>query len=383
MRNKTVLLIVFLIAVAPLNYEVVAQNLLLTDYEVPVTSASSLLVDLNYNYATLGDEETANQGKIGAVYKTFYESLIYGRSFDLVWSASRNMDANDFSTDMDWRVKKFVHPDSKGFGSISLNGEYFKRDERPSFDVTVGVGWGRFINATALAKAVRIEDFLLFSGRLHDDLPAETMIELAQIIERQSEYRDRYGETYKRVWFDDMTEVIKASKMLVEEEVDAERILRMDEALFRERIADRFYGWDVTLGAKLELLTSDPSIERANPAADVSARYSRPISWRSQFNERFTINSPIGRDFFDAYNVTSATDFSYEVTNRIDVVLSYLIRSERRAQGAEAFTSQLLSFLFVFFLENQVNLTTSVQFSKSSGTRLSQNYVMALNYRVF
>ena len=66
--------------------------------------------------------------------------------------------------------------------------------------------------------------------------------------------------------------------MLKGEEIDAVGILRMDEVLFRENISDRFYGWDVTLGAKLELLTSESSEERVAPAADITARYSLPIN---------------------------------------------------------------------------------------------------------
>ena len=381
MKNAAIFLIFTLMAMT--SQGAFSQNLLIKDYKVPVTSAKSFLIDLNYNYATIGKEETANQGKMGTVYKTFYESLTYGRSLDLVWSRSQNKDTNDYSTDLDGRLKKFIWPDRRFFGSVNLNGAYFKGYDRPAFNVTVGAGFGRFINATALAKAVRIEDFLLASGQFYDDLPAETMIQLGQIIERQGEYKDRYGDVYKRFWYDDMTTSIKASQMLKGDEINAEGILRMDEVLFREKISDRFYGWDVTLGAKVELLTPEASIDRATPAADVTARYSRPISWRSQFNERFTINSPMGDNFFRTYNLTSASDFSYEVTNRIDFVLNYLLKSEKRSQEADVLTSNTVTILFLFFLENQVNFTTSIQLDKSSETKLRQNFVMTLNYRVF
>jgi len=381
MIKKTATFLMFFIAFT--GAAAFSQNLLIKDYKVPVTSAKSFLIDFNYNYATIGKEERANQGKIGTIYKTFYESLNHGHSLDLIWSASRNGDANDYSTDFDWRLKKYARPERKIFSSVNLHGAYFKGDERPPFDVTIGWGLGRFINATALAKAVRIEDFLLFSGQLYDDLPANTMIQLGQLIERQKEYRDSYGDTYKRVWYDDMTKVIKNSGMLKAEEIDAVGILRMDEALFRERISDRFYGWDATFGTKVELLTAKSSIKRTLPAADMTARYSRPISWRSQLNEKFTVNSPIGGTFFRTYSITSASDFSYEVTNRIDFVINYRLKSEKRSKETAALTSHSLTTLFIFHIENQVNLITSMQLTKSSGTPLNQSYVMTLNYRVF
>jgi hypothetical protein len=91
----------------------------------------------------------------------------------------------------------------------------------------------------------------------------------------------------------------------------------------------------------------------------------------------------MGDNFFRTYNLTSASDFSYEVTNRIDFVLNYLLKSEKRSQEADALTSNTVTILFLFFLENQVNFTTSIQLDKSSETKLRQNFVMTLNYRVF
>lgn len=363
--------------------QVNSQNLLIKDYKVPVSTAHSFLIDFNYNYASDGKETTSNHGRIGTVYNTFYESLTYGYSFDLIWSASKERRANDYNADMDWRLRRYVWPHRNFFASVNPHSAYLKGYDRPTLDVTIGFGFGRFINATALAKAVRIEDFLLFSDQLHDDLPAETMVSLGQIIEKRDEYRTRYREAFKRYWYDDMAGIIKHSNMLKGEEIDAVGILRMDEVLFRENISDRFYGWDITLGAKLELLTSESSEKRVAPAADITARYSLPINWRAQFNERFTANSQVGGNFLKTYNIISASDFSYEVTNRIDFVMRHLLNVEKRSKDDDTQISNSLKLLFVFFVENQINLTTSIELEKYEKSKLEQNYLMTLNYRVF
>jgi hypothetical protein len=360
-----------------------SQNLLIKDYKVPVSSAHSFLVDFNYNYASVGQETTSNHGRIGTVYNTFYESLTYGYSFDLIWAASRERRANDYNTDIDGRLRRYIWPHRNFFGSVNPHSAYLKSYEHPTLDVTIGIGFGRFINATALAKAVRIEDFLLFSDQLHDDLPAGTMVKLGQIIEKRGEYRTRHREAFKRFWYDDMAEIIKDSKMLKGYELDAASILRMDEVLFREKISDRFYGWDITLGAKLEILTSESLEKRVVPAADITARYSLPINWRAQFNERFTANSQVGGNFLRTYNLISASDFSYEVTNRIDFVTRHRIKIEKRSKDDYTLISNSLKLLFVFFIENQINLTTSIELEKHRQTKLKQNFLMTLNYRVF
>ena len=360
-----------------------AQNLLITDYNVSVSSARSFLIGANYNYSTLGWKETTNRGNIRLVYKNFYESLLYAHSFDLIWNASRSEKANYYNAALTDRFKKYIWTDRDFFGSASLHGTHLKGYKRPSLDLTFGIGAGRFINVIPLAKAVRVEDFLLFSGQLYDDLPEETMIKLGHIIEKREEYKTLHGDVYKLVWYKDMEDAIRESGMLKEEKINAAGILRMDEVLFRERISDRFYGWDITLGTKVELLTSKPSLKRSILAADITARYSYPLSWRSQINEQLQINTPTGNEFFKSYKVAVISDFSYELTNRIDFTLHHLISREKRLKEDFILTHNSLDISFIFYIENYINLTTNLQFAKSTGANLIHNLILTLNYRVF
>lgn len=81
--------------------------------------------------------------------------------------------------------------------------------------LTIGAEYGRYINATALAKAVRIEKHLLRENIISDHLPRATMIKIANIIDRQDEYRNIYGETYENFWLFDMENEIRASGLLI------------------------------------------------------------------------------------------------------------------------------------------------------------------------
>jgi len=360
-----------------------AQNLLITDYSVSVSSARSFLIGANYNYATLGLKETTSRGNIRLVHKDFYESLPYAHSFDLIWSASRSENANYYNANLTDRFKKYIRTDRDFFGSTSFHGTHLKGYERPSLDLTLGVGVGRFINVTPLAKAVRVEDFLLFSSQLYDDLPEETMIKLGHIIEKRKEYKTLHGDVYKLAWYKDMEDAIRESGMLKEEKINAAGILRMDEVLFRERISDRFYGWDITLGTKVELLTCKPSLKRSTLAADVTVRYSYPLSWCSQINEQLKVNTPIGNEFFKSYNATVTSEFSYELTNRIDFALHHLISREKRLEENTVLTHNSLDISFIFYIENHINLMTNLQFAKSTDTNLIHNFILTLNYRIF
>jgi hypothetical protein len=163
----------------------------------------------------------------------------------------------------------------------------------------------------------------------------------------------------------------------------------MDDVLFRQKVSDRFYGWDATLGIKRELLTSTKD-RKAKSAADITIRYSHPLGWRSQWNERLIANSPVDNDFAKAYDLTIYSDYTYEMTNRIDFALNHLI-TIKRENGVSTtshtdfnvFFTNSLRISFVFYIENSVNLVTNMQLNKTNETAITTNFVFALNYRVF
>ena len=211
------------------------------------------------------------------------------------------------------------------FGSIRVSSDLQKAYDRPASAVTVGLGYGRFIEATALAKAVRIEEFLIKEGELSGHLPKDAILELSKIINRESEYRDRYGETYEREWYREMETVMRESGLLKEDGLGAIGILRIEEVLEREDIADRFYGWDVALGSKFDITTPYEDQDRPIANLDVTASYARPIAWQWQISERITMNTPFD-SFGSAYSLSLSSDLSYELSNRIDLRLRHLFQ---------------------------------------------------------
>lgn len=377
----------------------VTQNVSVKDYTVPSSSSHSLFIDPNYNLTIISDNIAVNKGSIGIVYKTFYESLPVGYSIDATGSGSFEKDSNTdgyrnrYSTYAAVRFKKYIFNERDLFGSVKFGGQFNKIYDYPATNVTIGIGYGRFINATPLRKAVRMEDFLIKEKVISDHLPKETMLQLGHIIERRSEYQDRYGETYQKNWFDDMEDAMRKSGLLKESYIGAIGILRMQEVLTKEKIFDRFYGWEVTIGTKIDLTLPQKGQKRPYPSLDVSAQYSRPISWATQWNERLSINSPLSKNFGAFYNLYISSDLAYELSNRINFIVRHFITVDKLAQESEGITdsperlysviSNSLRLSFIYFLENQLNLVVTEELEKSTGTDLSTNFAVSLNYRVF
>ena len=368
-----------------------AQDVSVTDYQVPVSAADRLLIDFSMNHATTGSNATTSKGNIGGIYKRFYDSLPFGYSIDLIGSGllDRNIETDAYDTNYqingDVGVKKYLTENNPflrdSFGSIRATSDMSKAYDRPTSAVTLGLGYGRFIEATALAKAVRIEAFLIKEGELSDHLPKDIILELSQIIKREDEYKDKFGETYKKEWYKDMEAIMTESGLLQEAGLSAIGVLRIEEILEREEIADRFYGWDVALGSKFDITTPYTDQDRSIANLDVTASYARPIAWQWQVSERLSINTPfdsIGR----AFSLSLSSDISYELSNRIDLRLRHLFRLDRPEVG-DTENSHSLGASFIYYIENNINLVATQQIEIVPDEDIATNFTVVLNYRIF
>jgi hypothetical protein len=390
-RVYVLLAAVFVLFGGFISSNVSAQNVSVTDYQVPVSAADRLLIDFSMNHATSGSDATTSKGNIGGIYKRFYDSLPFGYSIDIIGSGlvDKNIVTDEYNTNYqvngDAGVKKYLMQNSAAlkdlFGSVRASSNMLKDYDQPASSLTVGVGYGRFIEATDLAKAVRIEEFLIKEEELSDHLPKEAILEISKIINREGEYRDKYGETYEKEWYKDMETVMRESNLLNEGGLGAIGILRIEEVLEREDIADRFYGWDVTLGSRFDITLPFTGQDRSPANLDVSASYARPIAWRWQVSERISMNTPFD-NFGTAFSSSLSSDISYELSNRIDVRLRHLLRLEK-LEADDAKISHSLGASFIYYIENNLNLVVTEQITKAPEEDIISDFTVVLNYRVF
>ena len=371
-----------------------AQNVSVTDYKVPVSRVDNLRIDLlSFNLTTEGKEVVHEQGEVGLVYRKFYSSLPFAYFIDALSSASYfrqfsfegSERTGTYQANLDVQVQKYFRETNKFFYFVSPEILMRKGFGRPQTDVFLGLGYGRFINATALRKAVRIEDFLFEEGVISDFLSKDTMIALGQIIEKEAEYRNIYGDRdYQIFWYQDMSsEIDKTGLVTGGGNIGPIGIFRMREVLTQEQISDRFFGWDVNAGVQYQLQTRDEDIERSPPAMAVNIRYSRPISWRMQVNTDFKLDTPFKRDYFRReYNIRQNVDFIYEITNKIAFVTSNTFHINKK-RDQDARFRYISNISFTFFVENKISLTAVEQISKEEGSPFRQSLLFALSYRLF
>lgn len=361
-----------------------SQKVNVTDYQVPVSRATVFRFDGNWSWSQNGSTVTANNARGTVLYKTFYSSLPLAWFLNVDAIGGKNLSQYNHNVKIDASFQKYFLESADFFGSAQLVVQHENSYRQIASDITVGFGYGRYINATALAKAVRIEGHLLHDNVIKGNLPKETMIAIANIIERQTEYEDVYQATYETFWFDDIEKEIQKSGLIDEfGGVGSIGFQRMRQVLFNinEKVNDRFYGWLTSVGILIPTSTSDRS-PVGSPNANISGRYSFPISWDTQINFKIDVFSPLDSLYFKKYTVRANLDFIYELSNRINFVSGYKLDYVKQP-GIKAEPVHNLDAAFWYYIENNIYLTINSSFTKQGSSPKIISTSVGLNYNLF
>jgi hypothetical protein len=287
------------------------------------------------------------------------------------------------------RAKKYLKKGSRFFLFGDYRFQHSDAFDRPDMDATPGIGYGRFISATPLAKAARIEEFLLKEQAISRQLPGPDLVRLGHVIQREGEFKERYGSTYRKWWFEEMERVIVAAGA-APRGIGAGGILRINEILFEQRVNERYYGWEATVGSNFQVTTPLSGQSRRDPGIALGVRYARPLGWKHQVSGQVDVSSPFTGQIGRIYKAGTTQDYVYEVSNRVDFILRNALYVEaRRRTPVDPATfhrhrvSDILSTQFIFFIENKMNFAIGAQFDKSEGAPLYMTFTGTLNYRIF
>ncbi len=375
--KKIILAILFL---SIINF---SQRVSVYDYQVPISKANTLRFDGSWNWSESGNIVKSNNADATLLFKTFYSSQPLAWFLNIDASGGKNFgDLNhNVKTDFSFRKYMWEYIDWFGFAKVTIQHANFYK--QIASDFTVGFGFGRYINATALAKAVRIEDHLLKDKIICDYLPKSIMIKIANIIERENEYYDRYGITYETHWLADIEEEINKCEELTDDNVGSLGILRMRQVLFgiNERVNERYYGWDASLGILFPLSTFNKK-PTGNPNLSSSGRYSIPLNWRTQVNFVAEAFTPLDSSFLKQLQFRSGIDFIYELSNRINFVSGYRI-GIIKPQNIVATIEHNLNLSFWYYIENNIYFTVSSALTKQGNNPRLLSTRIGLQYNLF
>jgi hypothetical protein len=368
-----------------ISISVFSQNVNVSDYQVPISKAQTLRFNGSWNWGEVGDSVTSNNANGNLIYQAFYSSLplAWFIDFDATGSNTASNKSFLYNIQLDARFSKYIWEDKDLFGFSEVNASQTDTSKQIASDLTIGFGYGRYIDATSLAKAVRIEDHLLKDKIISNNLPKEVMLNIAKIIERENEFKDEYGEVYETYWFDAIEQEIKKSDVLTKGSIGSIGILRMRQVLFgiNERVNPRYYGWDVTAGILFPLTTADKS-PVGNPNLSIGARYAIPLNWSIQINITARAYTPLDTAFFKIATLSAGAGSIYELSNKINFVSSYSLGIFKPYSGIATINHEL-NESFWFYLENNIYLTIAADLLKQGNNPKNLTTSMGLQYNLF
>lgn len=362
MINKKLLLTAIAASTASIHS---TQAIELTDYDDPVSSFESAYVTGQMNAKSGNQDQTSYDLNIIGDYDSSYSSReqVLDFTFDGTLSSSRSAEEGadsetGYDTLLNLNLSRYLPDHEKVFWFASGTAGYRQllgNDDAddPYTKVGVGMGYGRVVNATPLALAIRVVEELQEYGLIKQQLSDGSFIELAQLISKENEYRQRYGSReYHEHWFAAIEQLLQRHSLLTEGKLTAAGAIRINRVLKEEKVSIRKHGWLVKGGVGYVLSNYDGS--DSNPSIDLGFEYAHPFSVRTQFIETASYSTILGDD--TAHVFDNNMSLSYEVSDRLDWVNGWnynLLTSDR--DGTEDVTTNTAFTSLNYYLANNLD----------------------------
>lgn len=301
---------------------IASQAIQLTDYVFPDSEWEEAYVEARGNIQSGNQDQTSYDLYLNGNYD--YNATSLPRN--LRFSADGLFDYRRGSNDDD-DTEKYYEFNASGAVDTYFNendklfwygsGDIGYRDDADDMFIQVGagLGYGRVINATPLAYALRVAEELREHGVISGNISDDTLLKMAQVIDRENEFKSKYGlEEYEPYWYKEIEAVLNAAGALANKALGAEGALHMQRVLEDEFITTRKHGWVVRGG--VGYVIQDYSGDDSDPAINAQFEYALPIGLQSQFTNIFDYATIFADD--TNHNFRNRMSYTYEFSDTID-----------------------------------------------------------------
>ena len=169
-----------------------AVGMPLCDYHAPVSDLATLGMTFSYHYYNdpygIKDRDI-NAGEFQIHYSHLYDSPDFGYSI----SATNDMaisvlSLSSYNATGQGSLKRYFSPTAAYFGFAGVTGKTASAYKNIGISVNLGLGYGRFTNVTPLAKATKIDDYLVEHHSLVGHLADVDLLALANEIDNRATY---------------------------------------------------------------------------------------------------------------------------------------------------------------------------------------------------
>lgn len=409
-----------------------SQNVKITDFDITTSTAKQAILNGSWNWDqfdytnrdipdSLTPPKTITQVfRVDGLYNQFYSSPSYAWNIGLTGAIfGNNADTvslnPQYSYNFNADMSKYFSKSKGFFVNGAVNSTFLWQQEflpfdssknRPQIDLFAGLGYGRQVNATPLAKAISIDQELKRSGVTSAYLPKQTTLDISHIIDAESEYKTKYKQIYQAKMIEAIQTIIDASGV-ANSSKSSLSYFRIESVLFENYEGSinysftnpRYYGGDIRLGVDFTVLTRNTIIETPNPSLQARGRYGYPIGLNHQLLGAFQLGTPFDSAFGKLWTGTGEIDYWYNMTNRIRFNAAYIVtlnqfftqnwilengKYQLQTNSSDfSYANHSLTAGFLFYLENYISLQLGAGyiFTKNDNSHLISN--AAIQFTLF
>ncbi len=353
----------------------------LFDYKEATSSYEDAYVAGSFNVGSGNQDQSNYNLDLSLDYEKVFSSPDRNTKFGFVGSGSRSRGPNEadetkstFQLLGSATVDNYFQPGSKGAFWYGKGEFGARKDQDKAFTkATVGLGYGRVVNVTPMARAIRVVQALRSKGTLQSDLDNSVYQEIAEIIAKEGQYRSRYGlRDYYQYWIGDIEKALNTS-------LGAPGVIRSYDVLTKERISTRKHGWLVRAGVGAVL--SDYDGETGKPAVEVGAEYHLPLNNQTQFSNEAIFTTTL-KDNSKSYIFNNELSLTHELTDVIDWENKWLL-SYNKFDKLDSVTSNTLTSAFNYALTNQLDFNITAKLAKTTTQdNIDKRLTMGVKYRL-
>jgi len=288
----------------------------LCDYRSPKTDLSDLTLGFSYQYHNdpYGlDTRDVNQGQFSVDYVQLFDTPQYG--FDLAFENTLMVSAEGLSTyglTADGNYKRYISTEQDFFAYSGAALRSSSSFQKLGLTFSLGLGVGRFTDVTPLAKATRINDYLVSRGSLTDELHPVDLQILALEIGSAASYESQAALLAV------IQEIIETSGSVRLGGLDALDISEITRFIQEEGFS-RYCGSDLKLGVGYELL--DPSGGDNDLLFSGGFDYALATTPKAQFLLQGSFSGP--SDIFETHRADFTGSYDYFISNFLSANAAY------------------------------------------------------------
>ncbi len=350
-------------------------------YKEASSAYSDAYVTGNFNAADGNQQRASYDMNLGLDFEKVLSTPSRNIKYDFTASGSKKRSStngeaatNTYQTFGSATMDKYFRAGSKGAFWYGKGEVGAKKGQQKAFSkVTAGLGYGRVVNVTPMARAIRVVAALRNNGSLTAEPSNDKYQEIATIIAKEAEYRSKHGvRYYQQYWVADIEKVLGGT-------IGARGAIRANDVLGNERISTRKHGWLVRAG--IGAVLSDYDGETGKPAVEVGAEYHRPIGNQTQFSNEAILTTTL-KDSNKSYIVKNNMSLTHEISDVIDWENKWTV-DYSKSDNVDAITNHTLSSAFNYQLGNQLAYNITATLVKTDAKDdLDQKLSMGIKYRL-